>query len=279
MRYQEGNFQARDNLGLYYQSWKPDSGYKAAIIIVHGSFEHSGRYVNLALRLVDNGYAVYTFDLRGHGRSGGQRAFVSSFNLYVQDLEIFVSFVHKAQTAKPVFLLGHSAGAVIALLFEITRESVPIKGMILSAVVLKLTNGIPALTRIFSSVAGTFFPKLKLEKLNSKYLSRDPRVISEYDNDPLIYKEGVHAGVLLEFTRSIDRIRSQTDKIKKPMLILHGGNDRIASIEGSRQLYLKACSADKTFKVYENFYHEIFNEPGKEEVFADIIHWLDSRLL
>ncbi len=279
MKYQEGNFQARDNLGLYYQLWKPDSDYKAAIIIVHGSFEHSGRYVNLALGLVDKGYAVYTFDLRGHGRSGGQRAFVSSFNLYVQDLEIFVSFVHKAQTAKPVFLLGHSAGAVIALLFEITRESVPINGMILSAVVLKLTNGIPALTRIFSSVAGTFFPKFKLEKLNSKYLSRDSRVISVYDNDPLVYKEGVHAGVLLEFTRSIDRIRSQTDKIKKPMLILHGGNDRIASIEGSRQLYLKACSADKTFKVYENFYHEIFNEPGKEEVFADIIHWLDSRLL
>lgn len=279
MKYQEGNFQSYDGLDLYYQLWKPDSDCKAAIIIVHGSFEHSGRYVNLAVWLVDNGYAVYSFDLRGHGRSGGKRAFVSSFNLYARDLEQFILLVNKSEIEKPVFLLGHSVGAIIVLLFEITRESTVIGGMILSAIVLKFINGIPALTKIFSSLTGRFFPEFKLEKLNSKYLSRDPRVISVYDNDPLVYKEGVHAGVLLEFTRSIDKIRSQTDKINKPILILHGSNDRIADIEASRQLYLKARSADKTFKVYENFYHELFNEPGKEEVFTDIINWLNFRLL
>lgn len=115
MRYQQSVFKTHDDLDLYYQSWKPDTDYKAVIIIVHGSFEHSGRYVNLAVWLVDNGYAVYSFDLRGHGRSGGKRAFVASFNLYVQDLERFLLLVNKSQIDKPVFILGHSAGAIIAL--------------------------------------------------------------------------------------------------------------------------------------------------------------------
>lgn len=278
MKHLETRFQTSDNLSLYGQSWMPDTQAKAVIILIHGSLEHSGRYSHIADYFVQHGYTVYAYDLRGHGRSEGERAFIGSFNLLLLDLESFIAFVRQKEINKPIFLLGHSAGGSIIILSAINNNLPDIKGAILSAPVLKLNTGLPFMTAFFSSFMGYFLPRMKLNKLNAKLLSQDPEVISSYLKDPLVYKEGLFAGVLSEFIRTINKIQAQMEAVTIPLLILHGTKDYFADIKGSKQLYDRSCSKDKTLNLYENFYHELFNEPGKEKVFRNITSWLDKRV-
>ncbi|MFH0791048.1 MAG: alpha/beta hydrolase [Candidatus Omnitrophota bacterium] len=278
MKHHETRFQTSDNLSLYGQSWIPDTQAKAVIILIHGSLEHSGRYSHIAGYFVQHGYTVYAFDLRGHGRSEGERAFIGSFNLLLLDMESFIAFVRQKEINKPIFLLGHSAGGSIIVLSAINNNLPDIKGAILSAPVLKLNNGLPPIAAFFSSFIGKFLPRIKLNKLNAKLLSQDPKVISAYLKDPLVYKEGLFAGVLSEFIRTINKIQAQMEAVTIPLLILHGTKDYFADIKGSKQLYDRSCSKDKTLNLYDNFYHELFNEPEKERVFSDIIAWLNKRV-
>ncbi len=221
---------------------------------------------------------LLAFDLRGHGKSEGERAFIGSFDLLLQDLERFIAFVRQKEINKAIFLLGHSAGGSIIALSAINNKLPDIKGAILSAPVLKLNTGLPFMTAFFSSFIGYFLPRMKLNKLNARLLSQDPEVISSYLKDPLVYKEGLFAGVLSEFIRTINMIQAQMEAVTIPLLILHGTKDYFADIKGSKQLYDRSCSKDKTLNLYDNFYHELFNEPEKEKVFSDITAWLDKRV-
>lgn len=276
--YQEARFETFDRLSLYAQWWYPEDSPKAIVVIIHGSFEHSSRYQHVALYLVSHGYAVYAFDLRGHGKSEGERAFIPSFEVLVKDLESFLDFLKRRDSTKPVFLLGHSSGGCIALFFEIIRRPTGIKGMVLSATALKMKKGIGFFARSIAFAAGYFFPRLKLHRLDSRFLSHDQQAVSSYNNDPLIYREGLLAGTVLGFLHSVNKICSQLDKIDLPLLILHGGQDQTVDISGSKLLYDKSRSPDKTFKVYQNCYHELFNEPDKELVLKDVVFWLDAHI-
>jgi alpha-beta hydrolase superfamily lysophospholipase len=273
-----GVFKSFDGLSLHQQWWKPAGAPKAVIALIHGSFEHSGRYHALAEHCTQQGYAVYAFDLRGHGKSEGPRAFVNSFDLYVRDSKDFVLGLKNHEPGLPVFLFGHSAGGVVTLLSILDPKLSFVKGLILSSPALRLNQAGTGLAKIMSSVVGGIFPRLKLEKLNSEFLCRDPEVVLEYNNDPLVYKDGIFAGVLAKFIRATQRIQAQLDQLSSPFLLLHGSADHFSDISGSKQLYEHAGSKDKTFKVYDGFYHELFNEPEKQRVFYDITSWLDTRL-
>ncbi len=279
MNHQEGRFNTFDNLSLYEQSWRPDTAPKGVILIIHGSFEHSGRYMDAALSFVNCGYSVYAFDSRGHGKSDGERAFVSSFDILIRDIKSFFALVKDREPNTPFFLLGHSVGGAVVTLFEIKYSlSCVINGIILSAPALKFDDSLFPFARILSFTAGYLFPRLKMGKLDSRFLSRDPGVIKAYNNDPFVCNEGLFAGTILGFLRAIDIIQGQMEKVKSPLLILHGTDDRLADLEGSRELYSRASSTDKTLDLYQDFYHELFNEPGKEKVFADVVSWLDAHL-
>lgn len=278
MDHQEGFFETFDKLSLFEQWWKPFDKARAAVIIVHGSFEHSGRYSNAASHFAAAGYAVYAFDLRGHGKSPGERGVIDSFEDYLRDLGRFVERVNKREPGLPVFLLGHSLGGSIVVSFLLKHRHPYIKGMVLSAPALKISDGVPQTAKLFSPVLGNFFPKLKLAKLNAQFVSSDPEVVSNYNNDPLVYRQGLSAGSFLAFTNALNKIQPHLEDIDVPFLVLHGTKDRICDIEGSRQLFSRSRSAAKSFKFYEDFYHELFNEPGKERVFEDIVFWFDSIL-
>lgn len=257
--------------------WRPEGEPRAVVLIVHGWAEHSGRYDRSAEYLTRRGYAVYAFDLRGHGRSEGERALVRSFDEYLVDVEDSLSRARAGEPGKRIFLLGHSLGGAIAALFAITRKP-DVAGLVLSGPYIKLTGDVSPLRLKLALIFGTILPSLPVsKKVKSSLLSRDPEVAEQYDKDPLVYHGMMKAREAREIIRAVERIHAGMELVTSPLLILHGSNDRIADIEGSRELYLRAGSVDKTLKIYEGFYHEVLNEPGKERVLADIVAWLDAH--
>jgi acylglycerol lipase len=278
IQHEEGNFQTNDGLKLFEQSWQPAKKTKAVIVIIHGYAEHSGRYAHVADYFVNHGYAVETFDLRAHGKSSGKsgKTYIDSFDEFLSDVDLFLKRVQERHPNKIIFLLGHSVGGAIVTLYTITRNP-DLKGIILSGPTLKISDDISPLLVKLSSVIGKVLPKLPTIKVDGTAISRDPEIVKKYDNDPLNYRGGIPARTGAEVTRATKLIQEQMEAIKLPLLILHGTADRISDPEGSKQLYERAQSKDKTLKLYDGFYHEIFNEIEKESVLADIVEWLERR--
>lgn len=273
----EGTFKSFDGLDLYEQRWYPEGAIKAIVVVVHGLAEHSGRHSDIAGFLTDEGYAVEAFDLRGHGKSGGDVAYVQSFEDYMKDLEIFVARVRKKNPDKPLFLIGFSMGGTIAGLFVITRQP-ELRGIILSGPAVKINEDISPLLQKLSSILGKWFPKLPTVKLDCTAISRDPEVVAGYDSDPLVYRKGTLARTGAEFIKATKMFQNQMDKITLPLLILQGSADRLVEAEASRMLYNGVKSWDKTLKIYEDFFHEVIREPGKDRVLKDVVTWLDAHV-
>lgn len=276
MRRNEALFQAGDGVQLFERSWLPEGDPKSVVVIVHGYAEHSGRYQHVAERLVGSGHTVYAFDLRGHGRSQGKRTYVRSLDEHVTDLEGFLACVRQREPALPLFLLGHSMGGTIVTLFLISTEH-DVRGAILSGAGLKLPGGISRILQWLLTVLGRFAPRLPVRKLKSEDISRDETVVSRYDTDPLVYRGRMHAGTATAVIQAIRTIQARMEAIALPLLLLHGTSDSLTEPEGSSQLYQRAGSPDKTLKLYEGLYHEVLNEPEKEQVLADLIEWLNRQ--
>jgi acylglycerol lipase len=276
VRVKERMFRTVGGRKLFERSWLPDGGPKAAVVIVHGYAEHSGRYRHVAERLVDNGYAVHAFDLGGHGRSDGRRAFVRSLDEHVADLRSFVARVRQEQPRLPLFLLGHSMGGTVAAMFLASGEP-PLRGAILSGAGLKLRGGPARIMGVLLAILGKLAPKLPLGKLRSDEISRDPAVVSNYDDDPLVYRGRMQAGTGVALIRAVRTVVSHMNRITVLLLLLHGTADKLTEPDGSRELYQRANSRDKTLKLYEGFYHEVLNEPEKEQVLNDVVQWLNER--
>jgi alpha-beta hydrolase superfamily lysophospholipase len=270
-----GTYESNDGLRLFEQEWCPAGTPKAGVVIVHGYGEHGCRYGHVAEELSRNGYAVSTFDLRGHGQSQGvPRTFVRSFDEHLDDLEFFFSRVRGRHPGRPLFLFGHSMGGTISTLFAMTRRP-EIRGLLLSGASLKLSDKYsPSLIRL-AKIISLFFPKLRLLKLDPNAVSRDPEVVRDYVSDPLVYHGGVPARTGAELNRAMERIHEGMKALEVPLLIMHGTGDLLADPEGSRQLYGRSGSGDKDLRLYEGLYHEILNEPERAEVLADMVQWLD----
>lgn len=270
------HFTGSDRLRLFEQWWRPQIEPKAVMIIVHGYAEHSGRYAHVGAHLAGSGYAVGAYDLRGHGRSEGKRAFIRRFDEHIQDLRTFLNHVPQVVPDKPVFLFGHSLGGAIAVLYAITHQPA-LQGLLLSGAALKISEEISPLLQKLSGIIGTLFPTLPTIKLDSSWLSRTPEVVRQYDSDPLVYRKGTLAGTGLEILRATEHIQAKMEAVQLPLLILHGGGDRVTDPQGSRQLYERAQAADKALTIYDGLFHELVNEPEQATVLRDMTAWMDQR--
>jgi alpha-beta hydrolase superfamily lysophospholipase len=261
---------------LYEQSWRPKVRPKAAVIVVHGLKDHSDRYAATAVKLVAQGYAVHAFDLRGHGRSGGARVYVDSFSDYVADLAIFVERVRAREPNRPLFLFGHSMGGAIATLYTIDKHP-DLRGLVLSGAALKPGQSVSGPLIATTKVLAVLWPELPVLDLDLDQFSRDPAVVADAKKDRLVYQESGPARTAAEVLRGIGRIQDSMAEVSPPLLILHGGADKVTDPEGSRQLKERARATDKTLIVYDGLYHDLLHEPEKDKVFGDILSWLDSR--
>jgi len=276
MPHQDGRFQGYDGLDLYQQCWLPERESAAVVVPVHGFTEHSGRYADVAEELNRHGYAVYALDLRGHGKSDGQRVFVRSFDEFTADLDLFIEEVRRREPGKPIFLLGHSMGGTIAARLAITGQP-EVTGVVLSAPAVRVGKGVFPLLRRLARLASRLFPRLRVVRLGSGWISRDPQVVADFRRDPLVFHGKFPIRIGAEILDAAGHLQDHAASLRLPLLILQGTADRIVDPGGSRILHARACSTDKTLRIYEGLYHDLFHEPEKEQVIANVIEWLDKR--
>ena len=274
-RHEEGFFQARGGLRLFEQYWQPDKP-RAVVVIVHGYAEHSSRYASVAADLAGNDYSVFAFDLRGHGRSQGARCFVKRFDEYLSDLGEALSRARRMWPGKQVFLLAHSMGGLISTLY-VTRENPGLGGIILSAPSLMLGNDFSPFKIRLVLFLSRWLPRLPTFHLKSSSLSRDEQVVRHYQRDEFVYHGRTPVRTAAEIICATREIQGRMERIDLPLLILHGGDDRMSDAAGSRKLYANASSTDKQLKVYDRLYHEVMNEPEKDAVLEKISSWLNER--
>lgn len=276
MNHSESTFSGCGGLELYYQRWRPEGEPKTALAIVHGFGEHSGRYGNVVDWFVPKGCAVYAFDLRGHGRSPGPRGYVSRWAVFREDVRVFLELMHEQEPEQAVFLLGHSMGGLIVLEYALHHPE-GLTGVIASGPVLAQANVSPSLVTLSKILSGVL-PWFTLDtKLDATTISRDPAVVEAYVNDPLVHSLGtVRLGT--ELNQAVEWTQAHAAEMQTPCLIVHGSADRLVSPEGSRIFYESMTLADKERQTYEGYYHEVFNDVGKEQVLAAVEAWIERRL-
>jgi acylglycerol lipase len=276
MPHHEAYFTNLQGLKLYQQWWLPAGDATAAVVIVHGVNEHSGRYAALADALNRHGYAAYTMDLRGHGQSEGPRAKIAAFDDYLDDLSLLIDEVADRQAGKPLFLFGHSMGGAIVTLFAIARQP-DARGLVLSAPAVLVGGRVFPVLRHLAGLFSVLTPNLRLVRMGSRYISRDPQAVAEFQHDPLVFHGRFPVRTGAEILRAARRIQTNMKSLRYPLLIQHGTGDFVTDVEGSRRLHLGAASTDKTLHLYEGLYHCLLCEPEKEKVTADLLAWLDAR--
>ena len=266
---------ATDGLSLYFQGWQAEQAQKGTICLVHGLAEHSGRYAPWAEMLNQAGYSVISYDLRGHGKSGGQRGHVLSFEEYFKDTDLLLQEGKNRYPNLPCFLYGHSLGAIIVCDYVLHRKP-KLAGVILTAIGLKSALQEQKGKIFLAKLIGAIYPTFSMDSgLDAATVSRDPKVVSTYVNDPLVHRK-ITAGFGTSSLAALDYINKHASEWTLPVLVMHGEMDKLGYAEGSRELAGK-IKGDCTLKIWPGMVHEVHNEPEKQQVFEYLRQWLDSH--
>jgi len=260
---------------LFVRVWRPSTAPRAVVAICHGFNAHSGMYAWCGTQFAQQEMAAYALDLRGRGKSDGERFYVERFEDYVDDLVRLIKFAKSSEPGRPVIVLGHSAGGVTACLYALTHQS-EIVGLICEDFAFQ----VPAPDVALAMLKGIshLVPHAHALALKNEDFSRDPRFVKAMNEDPLIAHETQPFATMAAIVRADEQLKTAFPQITLPLLIIHGTGDRAAKPDGSQQFYEHAGSKDKTLKFYEGRYHDPLNDLGKEEVFADILAWIETRL-
>lgn len=278
MKCEEGSFRATGGVELFCRSWRPDAGApRGAVCIVHGVGEHSGRYGNIAQPLAERGYAVHAYDQRGHGRSPGPRVHVGRWSEYREDLAEFLSLAARREPGAPLFLYGHSMGALVVL-DRLLNGAPGVRGAVVSGAPVELAGAARTFRIAMARLLSRVWPRCTLDLgLNPDDLSRDASVVSDYETDPLVVRRAT-ARWCAEFLDTVARVRARAVALDLPLLLLHGGGDRINFPRGAETLLEAIRHPDRALRVYPGGRHEPHNEPGHEQVAADVAQWLDGHV-
>lgn len=283
-----------DELALFGQWWKPTSGEpRAVILLVHGTMAHSGFYYPWTQHLVANGYAVFGLDLRGWGQSQGfgRRGYVGDVNEYIDDVALAYREVKRVYPELPLFLQGESLGGGVAVITDL-RGDLPVQGLILNAPGIKghlgrhMPDWLAAGGLWTIGTAGEAWPNFPVVPLGSKFLFDrigkaiifDPQVHQRAWEDPLMTHSTLPVAWLTAVKDMSSRAQKRLPELQTPFIVLQGTHDFLVPISASESLMEKAGSSDKTFKRYENMSHCTLHDVGKEQVWADIVAWLEQRV-
>ncbi len=276
MAHEEHRFEAYDGLALNEHRWLPDGDATRVVVAVHGFLEHGGRHGEVAAELNGHGYAFYAVDLRGHGRSEGERVFVRTFSQYLRDVELFLDHVAAREPGKPVFLYGFSMGGTIAASLA-ARGLAKVRGLVLVAPAVRVGSGVFPLLQPLARLVGRLAPRLRVVRMGFRGMSRDPEAVAQMKSDPLVYHERFPTRTAGELIAAGRLLEDMAEAIEPPLLTMHGTGDRVTDPEGSRRLHERAGSTDKTLKLYDGLYHDLLHEVGTEQVVADLVAWLNAR--
>jgi len=264
-----------DDLNLFVRSWRPEGTPRAVVALVPGFNSHSGYYAWPAEQLEASGLAAYAVDLRGRGRSDGERFYVQKFADYVTDVATLVALARSREPGLPLYLLGHSAGGVVACVYTLDHPG-EIAGLICES----FAHEIPApdfALAVFKGLSHVA-PHAHILHLKNELFSRDPNVVQAMNDDPLIAHETQPTQTLAEMVRADERLKREFPQITLPVLILHGTAVKATNPSGSQRFYDNAGSRDKTLKLYEGHFHDLLNDVDKVVVMSDILGWIDARI-
>jgi alpha-beta hydrolase superfamily lysophospholipase len=280
MQHSEGLFNVSGGLSLYYQSWLPKEPPIGTLVVVHGLGGHSGLFGNVVQAFVPQGYGVYSFDLRGSGRSPGQRGYISRWQDFRDDLNAFVQLVKTQWPDAPCWVMGHSLGGVIALDYAMQPElaaplAAPLAGLIVTAV--PLGTGVSGARLLLGRLLSQVWPKFSLSAgLKRIPPSRDRNVVIAYAHDPLRHTQGT-ARLATEFLKTTHWIKTHGDRLQLPVIFLHGQADQVALLEDSRAFFESLANPHKAFRTYPGAYHELHDEINHETILADISDWIQTN--
>ena len=271
----EEKIDSAKGLEIFIRSWAPESTARAVVVICHGVNSHSGQYLWAGEQFASAGYAAFALDLRGRGRSDGERFYVEDVADYLSDVANTIALAKSRHPGLPLYLLGHSAGGVVSATYVLDNAS-QLAGFICESFAFQ----VPAPGFALAAIKGIrhIAPRLPVLKLKNEDFSRDPNAVEALNNDPLTAHEAQPAATVAALVRADERLRDEFPSITLPLLIMHGTDDKATVCQGSQFFYDTAGSTDKMLKLYDGHYHDLLNDIGKEEVMADILRWINARL-
>lgn len=273
----EGTFFGLGDTELFYQLWKP-AETRGTIVLTHGIAEHSECYHRFATSLAEDGWMVVGWDLRGHGKSEGKRGYVDDFSHYSQDLDLFIKFV-KAQIHDrnlPLFLFGHSMGGLITIKTLIQNAPAQIRAVLLSSPALGVSLQVPELKVKAARLLADWAPKVTLyNEIDYKNLHKDPELLKSYRQDPLRH-EKISPRLYLGMMASIDEAFQHAKEVHLPLLIQLAGQEKIVNTTESQRFFDSVSSKKKEVFVYQDSFHEIFNDIERDQALRDLKNFLQK---
>lgn len=256
----------------YFHEW-PIQNAKAVICLVHGIGEHSARYNHLADYFNQAGFAITAVDLPGHGKTGGKRGDIASFDDFYRAIDLLLEKSTNLYPNKDLILYGHSMGGLISLAYLLKQKPVSIKKAIITSPWLKLQNPPPKAMLAFAQFMDKVLPHLILKSgLDANHICREKNVVDAYVNDPLVHDK-ISVRLFVDALKAVDYVHENIGQLQISLFMAHGTADKICSYEASEQL----ASQNKRliqFETFKDCYHEIHNEKNQQELFNAIIHFL-----
>lgn len=277
MNRSERSFDGYGGVRIVYDVWTPETAPRAVLVLSHGLGEYARRYDHVAKRFGEAGLVTYALDHRGHGRSGGKRVLVRDIHEYTADFDTLVGIATREHHGLKCIVLGHSMGGGIVFAYGVERPD-NYDLMVLSGPAVAAQDKVSPLLGLAAKVLGAVVPGLPAQELDVDAISRDPAVVAAYKEDPLVYHGKVPAGIGRALLLVGETMPQRAPALTAPLLVVHGEQDRLVAVAGSRRLVECVGSADVELKIYPGLYHEVFNEPEREQVLDDVVSWITARL-
>ncbi len=271
----ENYLTVRDGIELFYRKDIIESP-KGIVIINHGFAEHLGRYNYITEMLNLNGYSVYRYDLRGHGRTKSVKGHIDSYEDFILDCNEIVELAIKENDNLPIFMLGHSMGGFITCLYGL-KYSDKLKGQIFSGAAVDTLPKAKGYRSYLYEILNLFAKNIRIKNPITNDICRVENVVTEYKGDSLVLKDATLNFYVQFLVKGRKYINKNIREYRYPCFIVHGGADRIVPKEVAYYFYNNISSSDKEIKIYDELYHEILNENEKDQVIGDIISWLKCR--
>lgn len=273
---QNGYFPGALGRKIYWQAWQCPRP-RAVVLISHGLGEHGSRYRPLAERLVTAGYQVYAIDHRGHGHSYGDRGAIERFNYLVEDVTALAAQIRAAHPELPLVLFGHSMGGAVAVATVLAKDEA-FAGLVLSGAALD-ADVVPQAVQRLGGLVSSVMPKLPTFRMAPKLVSRYAETITDFRLDPLNLSGKVPLRTISEIVSACKSLKARFHEISLPLLVLHGGADKLVPAASSERFFNAVGSDDKQLQVFPGLYHEILNESPSERgsVIESIMNWVQAR--
>jgi alpha-beta hydrolase superfamily lysophospholipase len=272
----EFGWRTDDGLKIFAQAWIPESEIKAVVCLVHGLGEHSSRYKQLPVDLTNSGFALIGYDLRGHGKSGGKRGYTPSYDAYLSDITKLLNEASEKFPGKKLFLYGHSMGGNLVINYALRNPSSNISGVITTGPWLKLSRPLSPFMNSLAMFLNKYFPSFRtFHGIKSTNFSRVKHRVEDQVKDEFMHP-WISARTFICIRDAGLWALNNASEFKFPLLILHGGSDKVTSPESSKE-FISKVKTDGTLKIFDDLYHEIHDEPRRDEIFSVFIDWINTH--